>query len=219
VASWSLLILSTCITSENVVSSSSENSIGSNKAPNLVGSRIQFVRLKIFIILRRNDLEFNGGQFIWLEVIFPRFKILVCAVYRSPGAVNNFWENLHISIERAFESSPRIIITGDLNVNLLIENDHRLNQIINIFNLTNCIREPTRLGALLDPILFSDELETTFSDVIQVDRIKSDHDATIAFFPIPYDLQTNYKRDVWLYKHGNYDGLNSEIDQFDWNSH
>jgi hypothetical protein len=39
-------------------------------------------------------------------------------------------------------------------------------------------------------------------DVIQVDRIKSDHDATIAFFPIPYDLQTNYKRDVWLYKHG-----------------
>ena len=44
-------------------------------------------------------------------------------------------------------------------------------------------------------------------------------DATIAFFPIPYDLQTNYKRDVWLYKHGNYDGLNSEIDQFDWNSH
>ena len=170
-------------------------------------------------VLRRNDLEFNGGELIWLEVVFPRFKILVCAVYRSPGAVNNFWENFHISIERAFESSPRIIITGDLNVNLLIENDHRLNQIINIFNLTNCIREPTRLGALLDPTLFSDELETTFSDVIQVDRIKSDHDATIAFFPISYDLQTNYKRDVWLYKHGNYDGLNSEIDQFDWNSH
>ena len=34
-----------------------------------------------------------------------------------------------------------------------------------------------------------------------------------------YDLQTNNKRDVWLYKHGHYDGLNSEIDQFDWNSH
>ena len=110
------------------------------------------------------------GELIWLEVIFPRFKILVhvCAVYRSPGAGTNFWEKFYISIERAFESSPRSIITGDLNVNLLIENDHRLNQIINIFNLINCIREPTRLGALLDPILFSDELETTFSDVIQV---------------------------------------------------
>jgi hypothetical protein len=38
------------LTSENVVSSSCEKSIGSNKAPNIVGSRIQFVRLKIFII-------------------------------------------------------------------------------------------------------------------------------------------------------------------------
>jgi hypothetical protein len=171
-----------------------KDKLGSNKAPNLVGLRIQFVRLKIFIIwfkrwsfsinkftfkspviiirgddsnalsiemlsndssiicvteshldenilttdiklpgyhepfrndrncfgggvlvytadylhvLRRNDLEFNGGELIWLEVIFPRFKILVCAVYRSPGAVNSFWENFHISIERAFESPPR----------------------------------------------------------------------------------------------------------------
>jgi hypothetical protein len=101
----------------------------------------------------------------------------------------------------------------------LVENDHRLNQIIYIFNLTNCIREPTRLGELLDSILFSGELETSFSDGMQVYRIKNDHDATIAFFPIPYDLQTNYKRDAWLYKHGNYDCLNSGIDQFDWNAH
>jgi hypothetical protein len=104
-------------------------------------------------------------------------------------------------------------------VEVICRNDHRLNQIINIFNLTNCIREPARLGALLDPILFTDQLEATFSDAMQVARIKCDHDATITFFPIPYNLQTNYKRDVWLYKHGNYDGLNSEIDQFDWNSH
>jgi hypothetical protein len=39
-------------------------------------------------VLRRNDLEFNGGELIWLEVIFPRFKILVCAVYRSVPYMN-----------------------------------------------------------------------------------------------------------------------------------
>ena len=53
-------------------------------------------------VMRHNDLEFNGGKLIWLEVIFPRFKILVFAVYRSPGAVISYWENFHISIERAF---------------------------------------------------------------------------------------------------------------------
>ena len=93
----------------------------------------------------------------------------------------------------------------------MVENDHRLNQIIYSFNLTNCIRESTRLCELLDHILFSGELETAFSDAMQIYRIKHDHDATIAFFPIPCDLHTNYKRDAWLYKHGNYDGLNSEI--------
>jgi hypothetical protein len=44
----------------------------------------------------------NRRKLIWLEVIFPRFKILVFAVYRSPGAVISYWENFHISIERAF---------------------------------------------------------------------------------------------------------------------
>jgi hypothetical protein len=67
-------------------------------------------------VLRRNDLEFNGRELIWLEVIFPRFKILVCAVYRSPGAVNNFWENFHISIERAFESSPHCVLIRASNL-------------------------------------------------------------------------------------------------------
>ena len=56
----------------------------------------------LLAVMRSNDLEFNGGELIWLEVIFPRFKILVFAVYRSPGAVISYWENFHISIERAF---------------------------------------------------------------------------------------------------------------------
>jgi hypothetical protein len=52
------------MTSENVVSSSSEKSIGSNKAPNLVGSRIQFVRLKIFIIwFKRWSFSINKFTF------------------------------------------------------------------------------------------------------------------------------------------------------------
>jgi hypothetical protein len=38
------------------------------------------------------------------------------------------------------------------------------------FNLRNCINEPTRFGALLDPIIYSDECEISFSDIIQIDR-------------------------------------------------
>ena len=49
--------------------------------------------------VRRHDLQFEGGELIWLELCFPRYKILVCAVYRSPSAVNPFWENFYKSID------------------------------------------------------------------------------------------------------------------------
>jgi hypothetical protein len=48
------------------------------------------------------------------------------------------------------------------------------------FNLRNCINEPTRFSALLDPIIYSDECEISFSDVIQIDRNISYHDVTSA---------------------------------------
>jgi hypothetical protein len=35
----------------------------------------------------------NNGELIWIEVSFPRYKILVCVVYRSPSAINPFWNN------------------------------------------------------------------------------------------------------------------------------
>jgi hypothetical protein len=42
---------------------------------------------------------------------------------------------------------------GDLNVDLLRENNNKLLEIISEFNLTNVIKEHTRNDALLDPIL------------------------------------------------------------------
>ena len=93
---------------------------------------------------RRLDLEFVNGELIWFELTFPRYKILVCVVYRSPGTTLPFWGNFHASLEKAFELSPRILITGDLNVNLLVENNHVLNEIMNICNLKKCISEATR---------------------------------------------------------------------------
>jgi hypothetical protein len=49
--------------------------------------------------------------------------------------------------------TSNIIINGDLNVDLLRVNNNKLLEIISEFNLTNVIKEPTRNGALLDPIL------------------------------------------------------------------
>jgi hypothetical protein len=84
------------------------------------------LRLKLYIISFNRWLV---GELIWIEVSFPRYKILVCVVYRSPSAINPFWNNFHYSVEKAIESSL-VVITGDLNVDLLIETNHRLNEIM-----------------------------------------------------------------------------------------
>jgi hypothetical protein len=59
--------------------------------------------------------------------------------------------------------------------------------------------------------VYSDECEISFSNVIQIDRNISDHDATSASLRIPYNLQAKYQREVWLYKHADFINLNSEI--------
>jgi hypothetical protein len=110
-----------------------------------------------------------------------------------PNTTNPFRDNFHYSLEKATESSSRVLITDDLkNVDLLIETNHRLNEIMYNFNLTHCINEATRFGTLLNPIIYSDECEISFSDVIQIDRNISDHDATSASLRIP----RNYKLSI-----------------------
>ena len=91
---------------------------------------------------------------MWIEVLIPNFKLLVCVVYRLPGTTESFWDNFDYSLEQALNFTENIIITGDLNVDLLIQTNHKLNEIMTLYDLTNVINEPTRMGALWIQLLF-----------------------------------------------------------------
>ena len=103
---------------------------------------------------------------------------------------------MEYSIEEAFNYTTNVFITGDLNIDLLVENNNSLSNIINVFYLQNVIHEPTRInqntgyGTLLDPVLISAECNVTFSEVIDVCREKSDHNAT----KISLQIQITYKK-------------------------
>lgn len=140
---------------------------------------------------RRFDLEFENGELIWLEIDFPQHKILLCAIYRSPGSSHPFWQNFKHSIEQAYNYTTKIIITGDLNVDLFTEHNHVLNDLMNIFCLQNVVKEATRFdhrsgrATLLDPILISEDCCATFTEVIDINRQMSDHNATKVYLRIP----------------------------------
>ena len=75
--------------------------------------------------------------------------------------------------------TSNIIINGDLNIDSLRKYNNKLSAIISEFNLTNVIKEPTRNGFLLDPILVSNLDIVIDSEVIRVNRYITDHDATL----------------------------------------
>jgi len=145
----------------------------------------------------RCDLNFASGDIIWH---YSNLKIIICTVYSPPGSVAASWENCEYSIEQAMNYTSNIIINGDLNVDLLRENNNKLLEIISELNLTNVIKEPTRNGALLDPILVSNLDIVIYSEVISVNRDISDHNATLINIKILCLLKRSYMSKVWLYK-------------------
>jgi hypothetical protein len=69
---------------------------------------------------------------------------------------------------------------------------------------------------LLDPVLISADCNVTFSEVMDVCREKSDHNATKISLQIPNYLQKTYQRTIWMYKNADFEKVNKLIRQLNW---
>ena len=59
-----------------------------------------------------------------LKYLFQILNYLYVIVYRPPGTTASFWVNFDYSLEQALNFTENIIITGDLNVDLLTQTNH-----------------------------------------------------------------------------------------------
>jgi hypothetical protein len=77
--------------------------------------------------------------------------------------------SLNHAIGLAYQVNENILISGDLNSDLMSLNNNKLIDMMRLFNLTNVIEKPTRVTnhsrTLLDPIIASDTINYVFSDV------------------------------------------------------
>ena len=131
---------------------------------------------------------------LWIEVLFSTFKLFVCVVYRPPGSTTSFWDNFDYSLEQALQFTENIIITGgDLNVDLLTQINHKRNEILTLYDLTHVINEPTRMGALLDPVIVSN-----IDVVVDSDRCACQETKTFFFFSSAKSTFLSIFRCVWF---------------------
>ena len=86
-------------------------------------------------ISRKSELENNLDETIWVEIRSKGQSFLLCNTYRSPCTDIDYWTRLTYAIELVLQVNENIIITGDLNSNLLCSNNNKLIDLVNIFNL------------------------------------------------------------------------------------
>ena len=160
---------------------------------------------------RKTELEVYWDDSIWAEIKVKNTNFLIGLFY-SPKP----HDRLNLNIEKALEVPKNLIILGDMNEDLLNPNFYNLKDVIIINSLQNVVLEPTRLGAILDSILISEDIDYIKSGVISVSPPISDHKEAFFNLPFSYQCQSSYERLVWMYKRANFELLKQKIQNYDW---
>ena len=120
---------------------------------------------------------------------------LVCNVYRPPNTPVSFWPRLNVIIEKALDSSKRII-----------NRNHYLKELLNINNFYNIIHEPSRITPVsstsLDVMTVFQNDRVLNSGTLPTDPTISDHLAVYMLIKFSYNHENTFKREVWNYKKG-----------------
>ena len=98
--------------------------------------------------VRRDDLEVEGVESVWLEVQQANSSsFLICSCYRPPSS-NSEWFNVFAnSLEQSFLEQKECMIIGDFNLNLQ-DSSSRVNswiESLSSLNYTQLVNEPTRV--------------------------------------------------------------------------
>ena len=118
---------------------------------------------------RRDDLESDGIEMLWLEMKNNRQKpFLLCYVYRPPSATNNRTEIVEETLKKASCESKEILVLGDFNFNLLNKTAStdpwmQKTEQLNLFQL---VQTPTRVTYSTETLI-----DLAYSNVPESNRI------------------------------------------------
>ena len=180
---------------------------------------------------RRKQYELNDLELLWIEVEMGAKKVYIGSCYRPNGQnaneVEQFMANFQESLDRVFHRNPAsIIIMGDFNdVCTNWESDHRNSELklklydyINRNDLHQTVLEPTHISPeyanILD-LLITDSPGYIVSQKL-LSPLGSRHQIVSAEFRIQYRRDKAYTREIWSYKHADFEGLMEDLANTPW---
>ena len=136
---------------------------------------------------RRNDLEHENIECLWIEIIQEKAKnFLVGTLYRPPSSSKflpiNFETFLNDMLLRITSESLEIILLGDVNIDYLKKGDNKsIKEIFKLHGLKQLVTKATRVtstsSTLIDCIFTSHTNQNYKTEVIPTSI--SDHDMVI----------------------------------------
>ena len=169
---------------------------------------------------RRIDLENDDIEIIWIEVKIDCHTFLLGCLYRPESSIA-YWSKLDTMLETVIGTDMNVIITGDINVNMLnIEQSPHLNHLLIKHNLTNLVTEPTRItpttSTLLDVVLTNNI--SIIQNTVVHPPICSDH--SVVSFDVLYSIfkQKSYISEKYIFHEADFESMNTELASIDWNT-
>ena len=97
---------------------------------------------------RRHDLEDNSLELMWIEIQIKNHKPYILGiVYRPPKSTIDEFEALECNFENVCTLTNNILITGDMNCNMLTDNilSQKVTQMCDSLQLQQLVSKPTRI--------------------------------------------------------------------------
>ena len=178
------------------------------------------------ITKRRLDLEVPVHETMWLEMNIRNTKILLAVCYRQQEGdyARDYWAKLQSTYDNAKDSGiGKILLIGDFNAdpktNLTAGN--ALFNFLTINHLSQHITEPTRItpevSSTLD-LLISNHLYLVEGTKVEAPVHTNDHRTISGMLKLKIPKPHAYKREMWDFKHGNFDQFRASLDENNWDT-
>ena len=140
--------------------------------------------------MRRPEFETSKLETIWAEVELPNAKpFLLCTLYRPPSARNVWMDLFEEELSIAQTSGLEVILMGDFNIDLNVCSNTKWLNLMNLFDLTQLVTEPTRItqtsATLIDHVYASNPENIVHCTTSSISL--SDH------FPVCFTRKINSK--------------------------
>ena len=168
---------------------------------------------------RRQDIEYEYIENIWIQINSLKNKFLLGVFYRPPGTTVDYWDSFETCLEKATDQNSDIIVMGDLNHDMnIISNENKLNRILHRFNIENMITEPTRIMDKSQTCL--DLILTNHSSIIMNTEVLppfcSDHCTVTTEVAFKTYTEHAYKTKFWKYEQADKQAIHNKFNSVDW---